>query len=89
MILDKKLNSLLDIDQLSKKDILYIFEFAEKLSSILNNPVKKVPVLRGKTIINYFSEPSTRTRVSFENAGKILSADVINVSSSGSSDEKG
>ncbi len=89
MILDNKLNNLLDIDQLSKNDILYIFEFAEKLSSILNGPVKKVPVLRGKTIINYFSEPSTRTRVSFENAGKILSADVINVSSSGSSDEKG
>ena len=89
MIADNKLNNLLDIDQLSKNDILYIFEFAEKLSSILNGPVKKVPVLRGKTVINYFSEPSTRTRVSFENAGKILSADVINVSSSGSSDEKG
>ena len=89
MIEDNKVNNLLDIDQLSKNDILYIFEFAEKLSSILNGPVKKVPVLRGKTIINYFSEPSTRTRVSFENAGKILSADVINVSSSGSSDEKG
>ncbi len=89
MIAGNKLNNLLDIDQLSKNDILYIFEFAEKLSSILNGPVKKVPVLRGKTVINYFSEPSTRTRVSFENAGKILSADVINVSSSGSSDEKG
>ena len=89
MIEDNKVNNLLDIDQLSKNDILYIFEFAEKLSSILNGPVKKVPVLRGKTVINYFSEPSTRTRVSFENAGKILSADVINVSSSGSSDEKG
>ena len=89
MIADNKLNNLLDIDQLSKNDILYIFEFAEKLSSILNGSVKKVPVLRGKTVINYFSEPSTRTRVSFENAGKILSADVINVSSSGSSDEKG
>ena len=89
MIEDNKVNNLLDIDQLSKNDILYIFEFAEKLSSILNGSVKKVPVLRGKTVINYFSEPSTRTRVSFENAGKILSADVINVSSSGSSDEKG
>jgi len=85
----KKLNHLLDIDQLTREDILYIFEFTDNLESILKGAVRKVPVLRGKTIINYFSEPSTRTRVSFENAGKILSADVINMSSTGSSDEKG
>ena len=75
----KKLNHLLDVDQLNREDILYIFEFSDKLESILKGAVRKVPVLRGKTIINYFSEPSTRTRVSFENAGKILSADVINM----------
>ena len=51
--------------------------------------MKKVPTLRGRTIVTLFSEPSTRTRVSFETAGKLLSADVINLSSSGSSAEKG
>ena len=85
----KNFNNLLDIDQLNKEDIKYIFEYAEKLESISKGSVRKIPALRGKTILNYFAEPSTRTRVSFENAGKILSADVINMSSSGSSDEKG
>ena len=81
--------NLLDVDQLNKSDINYIFEYAEKLQSIAKGSIRKIPALRGKTILNYFAEPSTRTRVSFENAGKILSADVINMSSSGSSDEKG
>jgi len=85
----KDFNNLLDIDQLNKEDIKYIFEYAEKLETISKGSVRKIPALRGKTILNYFAEPSTRTRVSFENAGKILSADVINMSSSGSSDEKG
>ena len=81
--------NLLDVDQLNKSDINYIFEYADKLQSIAKGSIRKIPALRGKTILNYFAEPSTRTRVSFENAGKILSADVINMSSSGSSDEKG
>ena len=55
----------------------------------MNRDIKKVPTLRGKTVITLFTEASTRTRVSFEQAGKILSADVINVSGSGSSADKG
>ena len=59
------------------------------MKEVLHRDIKKVPTLRGKTVITLFYEPSTRTRVSFEQAGKILSADVINVSGSGSSVEKG
>ena len=59
------------------------------MKEVLHRDIKKVPALRGKTIVTLFYEPSTRTRVSFEQAGKILSADVINVSGSGSSVEKG
>jgi aspartate carbamoyltransferase catalytic subunit len=85
---------------LSRKDILGTQDMnASELSSILDatesflevstREVKKVPTLRGKTIINLFYEPSTRTRTSFEIAGKRLSADVINISTSGSSVVKG
>ena len=59
------------------------------MREVMNREIKKVPTLRGKTVITLFTEPSTRTRVSFEQASKILSADVINVSGSGSSVEKG
>ena len=59
------------------------------MREVLQRDIKKVPTLRGKTVITVFYEASTRTRVSFEQAGKILSADVINVSGSGSSVEKG
>ena len=59
------------------------------MREVMNREIKKVPTLRGKTVITLFTEASTRTRVSFEQAGKILSADVINVSGSGSSVEKG
>ena len=62
---------------------------AESMREVLHRDIKKVPTLRGKTIMTMFYEPSTRTRVSFEQAGKILSADVINVSASSSSVEKG
>lgn len=62
---------------------------AETLSDILSRPIKKVPTLRGKAIANLFFEPSTRTRNSFELAGKYMSADVINFQASGSSVEKG
>src|SRR5205085_650839 len=60
-----------------------------EMREILRRPIKRVPALRGKTIVNMFYEASTRTRVSFELAGKNLSADVVNVSASGSSVEKG
>ena len=59
------------------------------MKAMLRREVKKAPTLRGRTIVTLFSEASTRTRVSFETAGKLLSADVINLSSSGSSTEKG
>ncbi|MBI3326117.1 MAG: aspartate carbamoyltransferase catalytic subunit [Nitrospinae bacterium] len=70
-------------------EISYILEMTESFVEVSTREVKKVPTLRGKTIINLFYEPSTRTRTSFEIAGKRLSADVINISTSGSSVVKG
>jgi aspartate carbamoyltransferase catalytic subunit len=66
-----------------------IFDVAEEMSLLQGRPVKKLPALRGRTIVNLFFEDSTRTRSSFEIAGKWLSADVINVSAKGSSLSKG
>ena len=79
----------LDLDDFTKIEIEDAFQNADAMREVLNREIKKVPTLRGKTIITLFTEASTRTRVSFEQAGKILSADVINVSGSGSSVEKG
>ena len=62
---------------------------ASVMKEVLQRDIRKVPTLRGKSIVTLFYEPSTRTRASFEQAGKILSADVINVSGGGSSVEKG
>jgi aspartate carbamoyltransferase catalytic subunit len=80
---------LLGIETLSKEDILTILDTAESFLEISTREVKKVPTLRGKTIINLFFEPSTRTKSSFELAAKRLSADIINVSSQISSVVKG
>jgi aspartate carbamoyltransferase catalytic subunit len=80
---------LLGIQDLSKKDIFTILETAESMEGISTRDVKKVPLLRGKTIINLFLEPSTRTRSSFELAAKRLSADIINFSRQASSVLKG
>lgn len=80
---------LLGVENLSKEEILHILETAKHMKEISSREVKKVPTLRGKTVINLFFESSTRTRASFEIAGKRLSADVINISQSGSSVEKG
>jgi aspartate carbamoyltransferase catalytic subunit len=80
---------LLGIEPLSRQDILAVMDLAQKLLEISERPIKRVPTLRGKTVVSFFMEPSTRTRTSFEIAGKRLSADVINVSASGSSTEKG
>jgi len=74
---------------LSKEEIVTILDTAEAFKEISTREIKKVPTLRGKTIINLFFEPSTRTRTSFEIAGKRLSADVINISGSTSSTVKG
>ena len=82
-------NHILDLDEFSKSDIEVIFDNTDSMMEVLNRGIRKVPALRGKTVITLFFEASTRTRVSFEQAGKILSADVINVSSDGSSNKKG
>ena len=78
-------NGLLGIEDLSRDDIVTILETAVHMKEIAERDVKKVPTLRGRTIINLFFESSTRTRTSFEIAGKRLSADVVNFSPSSSS----
>lgn len=83
------LRHLLGIDGLHAADIVRVLDTAEAFFDVSLRPVRKVPTLRGKTVINLFYEASTRTRTSFELAGKRLSADVINISSSGSSVSKG
>lgn len=80
---------ILDIASLSPEQITYILDTAESLKEISTRPIKKVPTLRGKTVINVFFEPSTRTRASFEIAAKRLSADTISISASTSSVVKG
>ena len=80
---------LLDLDAVSPEEIATVLRSAQAMKGMLGREVKKAPTLRGRTIVTLFSEPSTRTRVSFETAGKLLSADVINLSSDGSSTEKG
>ncbi len=80
---------LLGISELSKEEILFILNTADSFKEISKRDIKKVPTLRGKTVITLFYEPSTRTRTSFEIAAKRLSADTINISASTSSYVKG
>ena len=80
---------LVGIDPLSPEEIQLLLDTAEQMQEIAKRPIKKVPALRGKTVVNLFMEPSTRTRFSFEVAEKRLSADSLNFSSSGTSVEKG
>jgi aspartate carbamoyltransferase catalytic subunit len=80
---------LLSINQLSRDDIVRILDTAESFREVGTRVIKKVPALRGRTVVNLFFENSTRTRISFELAAKRLSADVINFSTSGSSVAKG
>src|SRR5687768_16112090 len=80
---------LLGIRNLSAAEITGILDTAENFREISNREIKKVPTLRGKTVINLFYEASTRTRTSFELAAKRLSADTINISASTSSASKG
>ena len=84
-----KRKDLLGIQDLQIEEISTILDTAESFKEILTRPIKKVPTLRGKTVINFFHEPSTRTRISFEIAAKRLSADTINISPSTSSLIKG
>ncbi|MGA1844372.1 MAG: aspartate carbamoyltransferase catalytic subunit [bacterium] len=80
---------LLGIEDLTRDEITLILNTADAFKEVLTRDIKKVPTLRGRTVINLFLEPSTRTRTSFEIAGKRLSADTINISAQGSSLVKG
>ncbi len=80
---------LLGLEELSKEEIESILSTAESFKEVSSRDIKKVPALRGKTVVNLFYEPSTRTRVSFEVAAKRLSADVINIATETSSVRKG
>lgn len=79
----------LDLDDFTADEIGAVLDTAEGMSDVLARPIKRVPALRGTTIVNCFYESSTRTRVSFELAAKNLSADVVNMTASGSSVDKG
>ncbi|MDP7108918.1 MAG: aspartate carbamoyltransferase catalytic subunit [Nitrospinaceae bacterium] len=83
------LKNILGTRDLVREDISTILDTANAFKEISTRPIKKVPTLRGRTVINLFFEPSTRTRTSFEIAGKRLSADVINITGSSSSTVKG
>ncbi len=80
---------LLSAADLSREDAELVLRTAEELRSLADRPIKKLPALRGRTVVNLFFEDSTRTRISFEAAAKRLSADVINFSAKGSSLSKG
>ena len=80
---------LLSINDISQAEAVTILNTAEELAKATDGPIKKLPTLRGRTIVNLFAEDSTRTRISFEAAAKRLSADVINFSAKGSSLSKG
>jgi len=87
--IDFRGRDLLGIEDLTADEIRYILDAVPPFKEISERDIKKVPTLRGKTVINLFFEPSTRTRTSFEIAGKRLSADVINISVATSSVSKG
>jgi aspartate carbamoyltransferase catalytic subunit len=80
---------LLSAADLTRDDALRVLDTAEELARLADRPIKKLPTLRGRTVVNLFFEDSTRTRISFEAAAKRLSADVINFAAKGSSVSKG
>ena len=84
-----KHKDLLGLEYLDKDEINLILDTADSMKEILERPIKKVPTLRGKTIVNLFFEPSTRTQSSFDLAAKRLSADTVSVSTKGSAVQKG
>ena len=81
--------SILGLENMSPAEIELVLNTAKEMKNIINRDIKKVPTLRGKSIINLFFEPSTRTRTSFELAGKYLGPDVVNITTSSSSVVKG
>ncbi len=84
-----KIKHLLGLEGVGKKDLELILNTAKSFKEVIERPVKKVPPLRGVTVVNLFYEPSTRTRLSFELAEKRLSADTLNFAAKGSSVSKG
>lgn len=84
-----QIGHLLGIEHITREDVESVLDTAEAFFEVSRRPIRKVPTLRGKTILNLFYEASTRTRTSFELAGKRLSADVVNMSPSSSSTTKG
>ena len=86
---ETRLRHLLDVGALNRASAERILDTAQAFMEVTRRPIRKVPTLRGKTVINLFYEASTRTRTSFELAGKRLSADVVNISGSSSSVSKG
>ena len=80
---------LLDVDQLTQEELFHLLDTAANLHEINSRPVKKVPILKGKSVVLFFAEPSTRTKTSFDMAGKRLSADTFGLAKSGSSLQKG
>jgi aspartate carbamoyltransferase catalytic subunit len=80
---------LISAADLSRDDAIRVLDTADELAQVADRPIKKLPTLRGRTVVNLFFEDSTRTRISFEAAAKRLSADVINFSAKGSSVAKG
>jgi aspartate carbamoyltransferase catalytic subunit len=80
---------ILDADDFTSEEIELVFQTTKAMKEVLSRPIKRVPTLRGKTIVNLFYEPSTRTRLSFELAAKYLSADVVNLNAQISSVAKG
>jgi aspartate carbamoyltransferase catalytic subunit len=80
---------ILDVDDFTRQEIELVFQTTKAMKEVLSRPIKRVPTLRGKTIVNLFYEPSTRTRLSFELAAKYLSADVVNLNTQISSVAKG
>lgn len=84
-----KHKDLLEISQLNREEIEHVFQTAARFAEVNQRPVKKVPVLKGKSVVLFFAEDSTRTRTSFDMAGKRLSADTFALSKTGSSLQKG
>lgn len=80
---------LLEISQLSRDEVEHVFETAARFAEVNQRPIKKVPILKGKSVVLFFAEASTRTKTSFDMAGKRLSADTFSLTKSGSSLQKG
>src|SRR4030042_2314453 len=80
---------ILDVDDFSREEIELVFNTTQAMKEVLSRPIKRVPALRGKTLITLFYDPSTRTRLSFELAAKNLGADAVSLSASASSVAKG